>query len=379
MSEPSDSSIFDTNSETNEFIGIDDKPNEGGVVTTLHEADLPFLRELLPIPLQPAKQIVIDVPNEIVSQMATLLPPNTKFSDIMGHISSLTVVPPHMTTGSDKGNSGPLEVIDHYSRHMSMGEMQVFSNAPINLRDPTLKYIFSEVLAAYTTDGLVDLEMVLKKSRYLSILDLCEATLAILPPLPPVIGIGRRVLTPPLIIASVPSLEGLHKALVLYMWLSFRLPIAFPDRVKAGELKQRCEVVLEDCIERLPGVRNKKTYERTKEGDGKVAVWRKKYVAPNGTRKFEGSDKKGVLWVHEAIIQRLRNKKVWASTGVVPQDKWLNEVDGKGPDQPAPPPAIPGGFRSNYLVRTPRARHKEDFRAHSGWYPAADPGREHLR
>ncbi|ORX40270.1 P-loop containing nucleoside triphosphate hydrolase protein [Kockovaella imperatae] len=360
--------------DKNDYIGLDDAPDEGGVVTTLHDSDLPLLRELLPIPLQSARQMVIDVPTEIIAQMATLLPPSTKFSSLLQHVSTLAVVPPNMTTGALDLSRGPSEVIDAFASHLSLHEMSVFNAAPVNLKDPVLKHILGTTIHLYTRTNEVKLKDVFRASELPKKLDVIEATLAILPPLPPVLGIGRLPLLPPIVISSIPSLETLHKGLVLYLWLSFRLPLAFPDREAAEQLKQRCEVVLEDCIERIPGVRQKKHLERTREGDRAVANWRATFVAPNGTKKFEGSDPKGVQWVEEAIAQRLKNKGAWNDRGSAPDpSKWLNEVDGRGQGQPPAPPRISAAFRNqNLKYRLGKSRHSPDFKAHSGWYPA-DP------
>ena len=341
--------------EESDGVRVDDHPEPGGIVTTLHKEDLPLLRDVLPLPLPPATRMTIDVPNEIVSQIATLLPTSCTYTRLLDHVNNLTLVPPNMSVSELAPVVDKTDILERCRQGLSLYEMSILTMAPMPTRDPVQRQIYQTIVAMYANDGLIDLDKLFERSGLLKTLDKIEATLAILPPLPPTLGVGRRLLIPPIIVASVPSLETLHKALVVYMWLSFRLPIAFPDRMRASTLKDRTEVVLQSCLERLPGLRNKKHHERGKAVDRPVADWRKQYVAPNGTLKMPGSDHKGVLWVDMAIAQRLKNKQVWKSTGVVPQDKWLLEADGRGGGQSSPPPKIFKSF-SRKLLPLPKGR-----------------------
>ncbi|KAG1774782.1 mitochondrial degradasome RNA helicase subunit C terminal-domain-containing protein [Suillus placidus] len=47
------------------------------------------------------------------------------------------------------------------------------------------------------------------------------------------------------------NLEGLHKLLVLYLWLSYRLPVAFYQSEEAYALKERTEKALDWCLQNV--------------------------------------------------------------------------------------------------------------------------------
>ncbi|KMZ66772.1 ATP-dependent RNA helicase, mitochondrial (SUV3) [Zostera marina] len=47
------------------------------------------------------------------------------------------------------------------------------------------------------------------------------------------------------------DLESVHKVLDLYVWLSFRMEMAFPDRALATTQKEICNVLIEEFLERL--------------------------------------------------------------------------------------------------------------------------------
>lgn len=304
----------------------------GGVVTTLHAADLPILREVLQMPLPAVQRAVFDIPSHCIENFARLLPPSTPYARVLEHMYNLAALYPNTVASDYPRKFSQADVAELYRDELSLQEIHLFSLAPVNVRDPYVFATLRNIIKNFARNGLVTINHALAEMPLLKRLDEVEATLAILPPLPPIIGIGRKVLTPPIIVECIPQMESLHKSLVLYIWLSYRIAVAMPDRPHALVLKARCEKVLEECLGRFPGMRNLKHTERTKEGDRAVADWRKENVAPNGTKKLPGWRQKGVLWVKEAVRQRLINKQVWASTGIpVPREKWLAEIDGKGP------------------------------------------------
>jgi ATP-dependent RNA helicase SUPV3L1/SUV3 len=326
----------DENDPDEDPMKPDETPEPGGIVTTLHKVDLPILRAVLPMELPKIKRATLDVPFRTLSDLSVLLPPNTPYADVLDHLHNLVQLPPNTRAGDFEQLVPVAQVLEPYRDQLSLTEIDLFTCCPVNHRDANIVSIFENIVRRYAEEGLVEIESVFGSTRFLSMLDLVEATLATLPPLPPIIGIGRRVLTPPIIVSSIPSLESMHKALVMYIWLSFRLEVAFPERHHAVELKTRVEVVLDNCLARFPGLRNLKTHERGKGKDRVVAKWRKEHVAPNGTKKVPGVGGKGILWVEEAVVQRLRNKRVWQSTGVVPEERVLKERDGRG----VPPPGL---------------------------------------
>ena len=300
----------------------------GGIVTTLHKTDLPVLRDLLPLPLPPITRARIDIPYTIMSDLSILLPPGTPFAQLLDHLNALALLPPNTVANAFDHKVPLADLLEPLRDRLSLAEMDLFSYSPVSTRDPVALNVFTHTVRAYADQGFVDLKTIFRDSRLLVNLDLTEATLATLPPLPPIAGIGRRPLTPPIIIASIPQLETLHKSLVLYIWLSFRLEISFPDRELATKVKLRTEVVLDQCLERLPGVRQKKTTERDKYTDGVVAEWRREYVSPNGTNKVLGrTGKKGIDWSTEAIQMRLKSKAVWQSAQLIEKDE--NESEGR--------------------------------------------------
>ncbi|WRT67588.1 uncharacterized protein IL334_004560 [Kwoniella shivajii] len=307
------------NDDTSNIATPDEAPATGGLVTTLHKADLPILRELMKRDLPSIPRANLEVPYPNLAELASLLPSNTSFGSLLEHFAVLAK-PPAFTTLSAYGHKLPLaDLIEPYRDQLSLQEIDLFCFAPLNLRDERAKAIFKNLIEDFSENGLVELENIFGPSRLLHQLELVEETLRTLPPLPPILGVGRKLLTPPIIISSIPMLETLHKSLVLYIWLSFRLEVSFPDRNKAVEYKERTELVLDQCLERLPGLRQRKHAkgERGPEVDRAVRDWRRENVMPNGTRKVEGVPRKGLTWLERNVAQRVKERKVWRNVKVI--------------------------------------------------------------
>ncbi len=300
-----------------EPVTPDEVAQPGGTVTTLHKADLPILRSLLPLPLPPLKRATLDIPYTTMSDLSVLLPSGIPFAHLLDHLNALALLPPNTVPGAFDQKIPLADVLEPFRDRLSLAEMDLFTYSPVSTRDLNAINIFTNIVRDYADSGRVDVDKVFETSRLLVNLDMTEATLATLPPLPPVFGIGRRLLTPPIIISSIPLLETLHKSLVLYIWLSFRMEVSFPDRSLAISYKNRAEAVLDECLARLPGLRNKKTYERDRVMDRKVADWRKAYVNPNGTSRAIGqTGKKGIDWMPMYVAQRLKEKNMWRAASV---------------------------------------------------------------
>lgn len=283
----------------------DELPSPGGVVTTFHKSDLPVLRSLLPLPLPSITRAVLDVPYDTMTALHALLPASTPFAELLDHLYSLVKLPPHTTLVQPISRSRAAEVMEPVQHLLTLNEIDTFSYSPVNQRDERSMGIFINVVTSYAEEGTVPLLGIFGDTQLVETLELVEETLASLPPLPPIEGIGRRLLTPPIIISSIPQLEVLHKALVLYIWLSFRFEVSFPDRPLAVDLKNRTEAVLDDCLARLPGLRNKKTHERGKAKDRVVREWRREHVSSDGRKRSE----KVMKEIEEKKLARLKYKE----------------------------------------------------------------------
>jgi ATP-dependent RNA helicase SUPV3L1/SUV3 len=190
--------------------------------------------------------------------------------------------------------------------------METFSFAPVNQRDPLSVAVFEKVVTAFAKQGRVDLLPCYEGSSLIDTLEVVEETLKTLPPLPSTEVAGTKTVTPPIIINSITSLETLHKSLVMYIWLSFRYDVSFPDRPLAVEVKERVELVLDQCLARLPGM--KKTQNKLKQvrkGTEKRVVEEKK----------QGGEKPKIHYASKGEDQGRRKRQMWKNVGMVGDDQ----------------------------------------------------------
>ncbi|GMK53831.1 hypothetical protein CspeluHIS016_0104170 [Cutaneotrichosporon spelunceum] len=288
--------------ENEDESSTDEVSHPGGVVTTLHEADLPLLRAMMPLALPSVKRAVIEPPVKALAQLAPLLPPHTSFPELVGHFEALSKLPPLTVLASVSHRLPLYEVVNKYRDVLTLSECIQFGVAPVNWRDPKLLSIFERILKSYADEMNVRLELTLSPTALIKTLKTVEETLAALPPLPRHLGVDRHYLVPPITVAAIPLLESLHKALVLYIWLSFRFQLAFPDRDLAAAYKERTEKALESCLERMPGVRQKTRQERRRAVD---ALSHRNDVDKHGSVKPE------IEWVAAELAARNLRRERW--------------------------------------------------------------------
>ncbi|KAL1408385.1 RNA helicase [Vanrija albida] len=282
----------------------DEQPSQGGGVTTLNTEDLPLLRAMLSLPLPAIPRAVVSPPLSSLVALAPLLPPDVTFADLTSHFEQLAKVPPNTVLGESRQRLQIAELIEPARDVLTLSEADSFSLAPLNVRDPKLVDIFQSMVTGYADSYYVELEDVLESSELLDMLDEVEAAMAALPPLPPHASASKPYLAPPIAVRSIPSLETLHKSLVLYIWLSYRLELGFPDRELAMEYKARTEKVLDLCLQRLPGVKNK-------HGKGGVVH----------QHKLEEAVKPDIKWEQSEAVAAERRRHRWRDVGLVDETK----------------------------------------------------------
>jgi hypothetical protein len=98
----------------------DEEATPGGIVTTLHKVDLPILRALLPLPLPPISRAVLDIPLGNMTQLKSLLPYGTSYADLLDHVQSLALLPPHTVLGSTFQKRKVADLLQPYEDNFSL-------------------------------------------------------------------------------------------------------------------------------------------------------------------------------------------------------------------------------------------------------------------
>lgn len=241
--------------------GQHDADSAGGSVTTLNPSDLPLLKDVLKAPLTPVHRAVLDANGAIVEKLSLLLPPETSHAQLLEEIATLAIVPSYCVPSDTSGSAKISITIEEFHDSLTLSEIMTFVFAPVNTRDERVVSAFRAYIEKFVDQGYVPIYEALPQ-QLLENLEMVELARKAMPDADHLESREPShripISIPPAIVAGLPMLESLHKAIVLYIWLSFRLDLAFPEREKAGELKLRVEDALEFCLERLPGLKQKR-------------------------------------------------------------------------------------------------------------------------
>lgn len=235
--------------------------SDGGSVTTLQELDRDMLKQVLSSPLPAVHQAYLDPSSVKIHAFSMMLPENTDHATLLDDYKHLALTP-SWAAHSEVDNQVKLsEVVEPFRESLSLRDMDTLTYAPVNTRDENVKAAFTAYLRQYVESGRVDLNQALEETSLIETLEMVEIAREAYPNPTTPSGSNSNINLPPIppaVVAALPHLESLHKSLVLYIWLSFRMELVFSQRDQATALKERTEVVLEYCLERLPGMKKKK-------------------------------------------------------------------------------------------------------------------------
>jgi ATP-dependent RNA helicase SUPV3L1/SUV3 len=282
----------------------------------LVENDLALLRDILPSPLTPVPRAVVEPGHERLAELSLLLPDEIPYGRLLEIYESLVHMSPACMPAAVLPHIKLSELLRAFTKDLTLKEMATFGFAPVNVRDNKVVATFQNYVQAYVKEGEVDILEALESSRLIPNLELVELTRSTMKDP----GSEQRpgTIPPPIpaaIVIAIPGLESLHKALVLYIWLSFRLELNFPDRAEATALKLRTEAMLDFCLERLPGLKRKKlpkTSHKTKAE--RLAEQEALQQLPlNTTRKID--------WIPREKINALRQQSQYSNLDVLPDTR----------------------------------------------------------
>jgi len=187
-----------------------------GLVTSLEKVDLPVIQEAMQNEAQPILTAGIFPPASILQRFATYFPQDTPFSYILLRLHEITQLHPRFHLCSLHDQLGIADAIQPF-KYLTISDRYAFCSAPVSLRDrglPLILKAFARCVAEQAGGGLLDIP-----DLKLEVLDQ-EVTA------------DKEYLR---------ELETLHKALVLYLWLSYRFAGVFTSRPMASYVKELVE------------------------------------------------------------------------------------------------------------------------------------------
>lgn len=187
-----------------------------GLVTSLEDSDLPIIQQAMKSEAPPILTAGIFPPTKILLQFAAYFPQGTSFGYILRRLHEITRLHPRFHLCSLHDQLEIADAIQPFER-LTIADRAAFCAAPVTLRDrglPPILHDYAKCVAEQTSGALLDIP-----SLDLEILE-GEVTA------------NKEYLR---------QLETLHKALVLYLWLSYRFDGVFTDRLLASYVKELVE------------------------------------------------------------------------------------------------------------------------------------------
>ncbi|KAF7323420.1 ATP-dependent RNA helicase [Mycena chlorophos] len=215
-----------------------DKP--GGFVTTLRSEDLPVVQRSLPKPNTPVRYARLPIETGSILLVSALLPKDA---------STQTIFSAHMYAGELPDNYMPrtvpkLDTISEFldTRDLSLASRSLMMEAPFPWREFLVQDAITKLLKLYDDNSFVGLQKFLEDVGFDERLRDVENAMRT----------GAKCNGEPFQPSrELRNLEAVHKMIVVYVWLSFRDPIACAEFDLAQEIKTRLEKALHWCLEEM--------------------------------------------------------------------------------------------------------------------------------
>jgi ATP-dependent RNA helicase SUPV3L1/SUV3 len=197
-----------------------------GLVTTLENFDLPIVKRAMETEVEPLKTAGIFPPANILLRFANYFPPKTPFSYIVLRLHEISSLHPSFHLCRLKEQIEVADLIQPYN--LTNMDRIVFMSAPVAIREAGFSDViteFADCVAKQTGGELLDLQSL--------DLELLEMDIHAHPQ-------GSK--------GYLKESEALHKALTLYLWLSYRFAGIFRSQALAFHVKGLVEEKIDQCL-----------------------------------------------------------------------------------------------------------------------------------
>lgn len=211
----------------------------GGFVTTLHAHDLPMLRSA--IPCQPDPIMFAGVSPTLVwaENVLQALPTDASHRTLLEVAPYVSNVRPPCRAFIPSKIEERSRFVEAHVKHMKLYDQLLIGGSPMNWQDFLAVQFMARICQIYSEKIRVPILQALQVGPYIETLEDVEEMMS---------G-GKSSADAPS--QGLVNLEGLHKSLVLYLWLSYRLPVAFYQSQEAYALKERTEKALDWCLQNV--------------------------------------------------------------------------------------------------------------------------------
>ena len=206
-----------------------------GIVTTLERLDFPRLQRAMATEAEPVMSAGIFPPTSVLIKFAAYFPPGTPFSYVLQRLHEVSSLHPRYHLCDIRDTINIADMLEEV-RDLAIEDRIVFCAAPVAVHLAG----FQPILVSFA-------KCVADSSKFpSSLLDIPNLPLEILDA---PITKDREYLT---------KLETLHKALILYIWLSYRFAGVFTTQKMAFYVKGLVEAKIDKVLAQVSSSRKKK-------------------------------------------------------------------------------------------------------------------------
>ncbi|KAI0062152.1 P-loop containing nucleoside triphosphate hydrolase protein [Artomyces pyxidatus] len=220
-------------------FGLHSDLKQGGVVTTLDPADLPYLESAMAAPTTPLLQARVGFMHGVSMKILDALPNDASSYTVREALIYTSTLPPNLAIMDPSRKEDQIAAfVDSHSGGLLTEDRITVMQVPFPYSDVECVAVVGSMLERYRDQCVVDLPEVLAES---DLLDTLEGVLA-----------SREehveVEAPA---ESLRKLETLHKALVAYAWLHMHLSVSFPSYNQCTALMRSTERALDYCLQSM--------------------------------------------------------------------------------------------------------------------------------
>lgn len=192
-----------------------EEPNVG-LITCLEEVDLPYIQQAMKLEPPPLSAAGIFPPESVFRKLAAYFPPGVPFEYLIKRVLDIAQVNPLFFLCDPSSQLENAEMIDTV-KGLPFEDQLKFMVSPMDCKSESSRHVtgaLADCVADHNDGRLLDIP-------YLN-LEVLEQ---------PVSGSNDYM----------HDLESLHRAVILYLWLSFRFGGVFTDRTLASHVKELVE------------------------------------------------------------------------------------------------------------------------------------------
>ncbi|KAI0355149.1 P-loop containing nucleoside triphosphate hydrolase protein [Trametes cingulata] len=222
-------------------FGLHGAESAGGVVTTLHPEDLEIVRKALASPYEPIRHARLPMTPDSFSKVLQALPLRSSQKTVADVFRYVAKIPPRFVLESIHDMEACFRFVDEFMDCLTASNRLIVQLSPCPWRDDRAIAGAKVMMDIYRDKLRVPIEDTLLRSGLLKHLN---ATLLLMED-------DSANCEQTRMIALLGQLETIHKVIVLYLWYTYRAPLAFPDQIKAFKLRQLTEVAIDWCLEAM--------------------------------------------------------------------------------------------------------------------------------